>query len=257
MNRSLGIPSMRRWLLGLAAALLFAGPLLAAPLRVLSYKTYPFFYLENGQPAGFEYELLKLFAQGHQRELEVQWVDVWDDILPMLQRGDGDILAATCTITPERQAEVDFSESYFPVRIVLVEPRGPQTHDLKELAGATVATIRGTTYEKVLSAIPQVKFVYAETERALFELVAAHKARALAVDSPVAIVLLRDFNGLEFGMSLSDEQNYGFAMRKGSPLRAELNELIRQLKISGTYYRLLEKYFGSLAVEVVQAGRVN
>jgi ABC-type amino acid transport substrate-binding protein len=247
---------MRRQIFALGFALLFASSVLAAPpLRVLSYKTYPFFYLDNGQPTGFEYELLKLFAQGHQRDLEVRWVEVWDDILPMLERGDGDILAATCTITPERQARVDFSEPYFPVRIVLVEPRGQATQSLKSLAGATVATIKGTTYEKVLLGIPEVKFAYAETERALFELVASGKAKALAVDSPVAIVLLRDFSGLEFGMSLSEEQNYGFALRKGSPLKDELSELIRQLKISGTYYRLLEKYFGSLAVEVVQAGR--
>jgi ABC-type amino acid transport substrate-binding protein len=246
---------MRRLVL-LCLGLLFAGSVLAAPpLRILSYKTYPFFYLDNGQPAGFEYELLKLFAQGHQRELEVRWVEVWDDILPMLERGEGDILAATCTITPERQAQVDFSEPYFPVRIVLVEPRGQGSKDLQALAGATVATIKGTTYEEVLSAIPEVKFVYAETERALFELVAAGKAQALAVDSPVAIVLLREFGGMEFGISLSEEQHYGFALRKGSPLKAELSELIRQLKISGTYYRLLERFFGSLAVEVVQAGR--
>jgi ABC-type amino acid transport substrate-binding protein len=237
------------------AGLMTVASVHAESLRVLSYKTYPFFYVENGKPAGFEYELLRLFARGHQRELDVKWIEVWDDIIPMLERGDGDILAATCTITPERTARVDFSDSYFPVRIVLVEPRGQHTENLRSLRGATVATIKGTTYEKVLMGIPEVQFVYAETERALFELVAAGKARALAVDSPVAIVLLRDFGNLEFGMPLSEEQQYGFAMAKGSPLRPQLNELIRQLKISGTYYRLLEKYFGALAVEVVQAGK--
>lgn len=246
---------MRALAMFVLAAFIAVSPVLAQPLRILSYKTYPFFYVENGKPTGFEYELLRLFAQGHQRELEVRWIEVWDDIIPMLERGEGDILAATCTVTPEREARVDFSEPYFPVRIVLVEPRGQHTANLRSLRGMTVATIKGTTYEKVLLAIPEVKFEYAESERALFELVAAGKAQALAVDSPVAIVLLREFTKLEFGLPLSEEQHYGFAMAKGSPLRQQLNELIRQLKISGTYYRLLEKYFGALAVEVVQAGK--
>jgi ABC-type amino acid transport substrate-binding protein len=246
---------MRRLVLGLVACLIAAGPALAAPLRVLSYNTYPFFYVENGQPAGFEYELLRLFAQGHRHDLQVRWVDTWDDIFPMLERGEGDLVAATATITPERQARFDFSEPYFPVRIVLVEPRGRKTSDLRALAGSRLATIRGTTYEKVLASVPEAQFVHAESERALFELVAAGEARALAVDSAVAIVLLEDFPGLQMGIPLSDEQHYGFMMRRGSPFKAKLDELIRQLKVSGTYYRLLEKHFGSQAVEAVQSAR--
>ncbi len=245
---------MRVLFVGLLSLLIITSSSGAASLRVLCYETYPFFYRENGQPVGFEYELLRLFAESRKADLDIKWVGVWEDILPMLERGEGDIVAATATITKEREEKFDFSRSYFPVRIVLVERRGQKTRNPRTLAGEKFATIKGTTYERSLAtAIPDAQFIYAETERKLFELVSKGEAKALAVDSAVAIVLLPEFSNLQFGVSLSSEQDYGFVLPKGSLLKTPLDQHISRLKMSGIYFKLLERYFGSLAVEVIKS----
>jgi polar amino acid transport system substrate-binding protein len=224
-------------------------------LTVLAYETPSFFQRENGKPAGFEYELLDYYARSKGRPLQVVWVADFEQVLPRLIKGEGQVAAATLTATAERARHVDFSAPYFPVRVMLIEPRTQKTSSLAELAGATVATIKGTTYESLMATIPRVKMVYGKTEEDLLKLVAAGKARAAAADSALVLGPLRNYPQLHLGIALSPAQGLAFAVPKGSPLRAELSKHIAQLKAGQIYYRLLEKHLGAEAAKLAAAGR--
>lgn len=232
-----------------------AMPAAAQPLRVLAFSSEPFFYLEDGAPAGLEYEILEYFARARDRQLEIVWVEQFDALLPGLASGEGDVAAATITITPDRERLYDFSSSYFPVRVIVVEPREETTRDLSELAGATLATMEGTTYAERLSAVPDARWLYGADEKELMDMVAGGRARATAMDTVLALAYLPDFPGLHMTLPISDETQYGFAVADGSPLARELSDHLRQLKLSGIYFRLLEKYLGREAVEIVKAAR--
>jgi len=226
-------------------------------LRVLTFSggSSPFdafFYLKDGEPTGLEYEILQYFATTHGHELQVIWVETFADLLPMLERGEGDIAAATLTITPQRQERFDFSEPYIPTQVLLVESR---EHEGKSLAGSTVATMRGTSFEEVIStAIPDAKFVYGDSTNELLELVAAGKARATAMDSVLALPRLKGFESLRATVVLKQEKGIGFALPKGSPLTNDLNEHLQKLKASGIYYRLVKQFLGDDAVQLVKTG---
>jgi len=225
------------------------------PLKVLAYDTRPFFYRDGGKPAGLEYEILEYYARAKGRPLQVVWVDDFEQVIDRLARGDGDVAAATLTATPERQRQVDFSARYFPVRVMLVEPRDQNTTSLADLAGATLATIKGTTYETVMTQVPRAKFVYGITEDDMLKLIAAGKARAAAADSALVLGPLRNYPQLKLGIPLSPEQGLAFAVPKGSPLGEELSKHIAQLKAGQIYYRLLEKHLGAEAAKLAAAGR--
>lgn len=241
----------------LALLLLGASAAAAAPLKVLAYETRPFFYRgADGKPAGIEYEILEYFAKAKGHTLQVAFTQDFEQIMPKIARGEADVAAATITVTPERKQQVGFSASYFPVRVMLVEPKNQSTQRLDQLAGATLATMKGTTYEELLAAVPRAQFVYGNDEEQLFELVATGKARAAASDSAVAFGLLQRFPQLRLGIALSPAQDFGFAVRRGSPLEAELSRHIQQLKSSQIYFRLLEKHLGAEAAkQVVAAGK--
>ena len=251
MRRTLLVPAL------LACGTLAATPGAAAPLRVLAYETTPFFFRgPGGEPAGIEYEILQYFAKTKGQTLQVVWTADFEGILSRVAKGDVDVAAGTITITPERRAQVAFSSPYFPTRVMLVEPRGgPSTPRLDGLSGATVAAMKGTTYEELLSAIAGVKMVWGANEDELLRLVATGKARATAADSAVALTLLPKYPGLRLGIPLSPEQGFGFAMRKGSPLERELSTHIGQLKASQIYFRILEKHLGAEAARLVAAGK--
>ena len=54
-------------------------------------------------------------------------------------------------------------------------------------------------------------------------------------------------------LALSEPQGYGYFVPKGSPLGAELAKHIAQMRDSGIYYRVLQKYLGPKAAEMVKA----
>jgi ABC-type amino acid transport substrate-binding protein len=239
-------------------ALLFAfavSAAAAAPLRVLAYKRQPWAFPDKGAPAGLELEILQYYANANGLTLDVRWYDDFDQILPALARGEGDVAAATITITDERRERFDFSSGYFPVRAILVEPKGQNTRALGELAGGTLATLPGTTYEQLLSGVPGVRFVYADTSAELLGMVASGRARATVLDSSVALIRIADFPTLRLGMALTPEQQYGFAVPKGSPLAQKLSRHLALLRSTSLYYRLVERSLGRHAAEVVTAGR--
>lgn len=227
----------------------------AEALRVVAYETEPYLYRVDGRPAGFELEILEYLAKATGKTLELVWVDRFEEVLPKLESGGGDLAAATITITPEREQRFDFSVPYIPVRVMLVEPVGQETKRLADLAGATLVSIKGTTYEELLSVVPRATFVYAAGEEEQFELLASGRARALAVDSAVAFHMLKQYPGLRLGIPLTEEQGFGFAFPKGSPLVEPISAQLRQLKGSNIYYRLLRKHLGDAAVKAVQAAR--
>jgi ABC-type amino acid transport substrate-binding protein len=228
----------------------------ATPLKVLAHHTEAFIYQEaDGKPAGIEYEILEYFARSTDREIQIQWVEDFNDLLPALVRGEVDVALGAITDTAERRAQIGFSESFFPVRVMLIEPTDSTTERLADLRGATLATIRGTTFERILESVPEHRFIYGADNQELFRLVASGEARALACDSGVALYLLERFPQLKLGIPLSENQNLAFATQKDSGLSDELSENLQRLKGSGIYYRILRKHLGERAVEIVKSGK--
>ena len=219
-----------------------------APLRVLTTELPPFFYMEDGEPAGIEYEILTYYAKANELELEIQWVGHWPELFPALEAGKGDLVAAACTITTERKKRFDFATPHFPVRMQLVERKGEVTTDLKQLAGARLGVLKGSTGSDAFGPVPGGRIVDYSTVRDLFRAVSDGSVRAIASESADAFLFLEEFQNLEIGMPLSDQQYYGFALPKGSPHTDALGQNNVRLKESRIYFRLVEKYLGKRAV---------
>ncbi len=225
------------------------------PIRVLANVFDPFCYEVNGELVGLEYEILQFFAKSKGRDLELTWVDAFENLLPTFERGDFDIAAGTLTITAERDEKFDFSSSYFPVRVILVEPREYTTKRLPDLSGETLVMTPGTTYEEILRRVPRASLVYVPDEVDALDALNRGEARATLIDTMIGLMYMRDYPKLHMTLAVSEEQHYGFAVQEGSTLAQELSRHIRELKSSGIYFRLLEKYLGTEAVEMVQAAR--
>ncbi|MFP4091283.1 MAG: transporter substrate-binding domain-containing protein, partial [Cyclobacteriaceae bacterium] len=69
------------------------------------------YFLYRGRTMGFEYELLELLAEKLDVELEIKVAEDLDELTNMLRRGEGDIIAHSLTITPNRMKQMAFTES--------------------------------------------------------------------------------------------------------------------------------------------------
>ena len=244
-----------RLLLLLPCVLAGQGALAAEPppLRVMAARESPFFYEEGGEMKGIEYEILSYVAKSTGRRLDVKWANRFEDLLATLASGGCDVATGSITVTPERQSRFAFSAPYLTIRVVLVEPREQTTQQLDQLRGATLAAIRGSTYETLLAQVPDARFVYGARADELMGLVATGKARATAIDSLIALVFIRNHPELKLSLPLSGPQDYAFAVAKGSPLADELSTYIHRLRGSQKYFQILERYLGKDAAKLVAA----
>ena len=106
------------------------------------------YFSYKGQPMGFEYELLKRFTETQNIDLEVKVVYSMDEIINMLNEGQGDIVAANITITKDRANLVTFSEPILKTRQVLIQNRNNKNKikNASELGGRKVHVRRGSSF---------------------------------------------------------------------------------------------------------------
>ncbi len=132
-------------------------------LTVLIPYDHSRFFIQNGEPKGFEYELVRAFerelnARRKRAEPEVQAIFVptrLGDLVPRLAQGIGDIAAGGLTVTPERAALVDFSRPYFEdvAELVVAHKGSPGLERVEDLAGRRVVVLSGSSYVESLEAL--------------------------------------------------------------------------------------------------------
>ena len=101
-------------------------------LTVLVENSTTTYFYYKGRQMGFEYEILKLFAEDLGVELDIKVVNNLDSLISFLNSGEGDIIACNFTVTRERSKVIDFSESFLQTQQVLVQQKPDGWEDMKE-----------------------------------------------------------------------------------------------------------------------------
>lgn len=83
------------------------------------------YFLYRGTPKGFEYELLRAFAQEHDLVFNPTLVSNRDSIFYRLNRGDGDVAAARLVPNAYDSAHVAFSRPLYETRPAVVQRERP------------------------------------------------------------------------------------------------------------------------------------
>src|SRR5690625_6556744 len=86
---------------------------------ITHYSTNTYF-LNQGIEAGFEYDLVKEFANEHDLAVEVVIVGANENPFELLNSGAGDVIAANYTVTPESSKIDEFTRFYSLVEQLIV-----------------------------------------------------------------------------------------------------------------------------------------
>jgi membrane-bound lytic murein transglycosylase F len=128
-------------------------------LTILVDNSLTSYFVYKGVPAGFEYEMLSMYAQDNKMNVSVKIIHDVEHILDSLNAGKGHIAAANLTITKSRAQSVHFTKPLFRTRQILVQrlPDGFEKMtadnikkglitDRLDLEGKTVTVRPGTSY---------------------------------------------------------------------------------------------------------------
>lgn len=110
-------------------------------------------YDKNNQPMGFDVDVANAVAKELGVQLEIVPTEATNRI-PYLLTGKADVIISSFAATPERAKSVAFTQPYAPYKVVLLGRKSDTSiKSYKDLAGHTVAVVRGTTQDTMLTAI--------------------------------------------------------------------------------------------------------
>jgi ABC-type amino acid transport substrate-binding protein len=229
-------------------------------LRVLVVDGAPVFVaLKPGGEPGLEREILDGFASLHHLKLRLIEISSWNELVPALLKDRGDLIAGGVGVFPSRQAVIDFSSEVFPTRDVVVTRKPtPVIASLEELRRLKVGTIKGTGLAEDVAAagVPKANVDDAVPATGFLQALQSGRVAALVDDVEDALLLQKADPDVQLGMFLGPPQSIAFGVRKDTPrLRDALSEYVSSTRKTATWSRLVVKYFGPTAGELLRKAR--
>ncbi|MES0362343.1 MAG: membrane-bound lytic murein transglycosylase MltF [Desulfobacteria bacterium] len=209
------------------------------------------YYTYRDQDMGFEYDLAKAFADFLGVELKVKVSESWDRLLPSLDKGDGEFVAASMTIIPSRLKFVDFSKEYLPVKqMVITHKKNTTIKVIKDLEGRAVHVRKETSYEERLRTLKQggldirIKAHRDVLTEELIEAVAEGEVEVTIADSNVALLNRRYYPDIRIAFPIEKPQSLGWAVKRGEKaLLNKINEFFEATQEDGTFKGIYNRYF--------------
>jgi len=222
------------------------------------------YFIYRGEPMGFNYELLKAFADHLGIDLEIVTENQIDKAFNMLNSGEADLLAYGLTVNSSRKKDILFSDPIDATRQVLIQ-RKPRSWRSMTIDDIDRRLVRNQTDLAHKSVYVQANSAYTERLRALsneigdtinvievpydpedlIKNVAKGEIDYTVCDENVAMVNSTYYPDIDINTPVSFIQNIAWGVRKNNSakLLAELNQWIDFYKRTGAYSVLYAKYF--------------
>ena len=206
----------------------------------------------GGGVEGFNVDLINEAGRRMGRKVEIFSAE-FSGLIPAMQSGKLDFVGAPTTVTPERAKQLLFAEGYLNTFYQFVVPANkPDLKSLDDLKGKTVASNKGSAYDKWLqdnSAKLGLKGAesYGTNADAMQAVISGRADAGLTGNTVAAYAVLRSNKQLKL-VPLKIDQGlvWGAAFRKDDvALRNAFEDALECMKVDGTVAKLAEKWFGS------------
>lgn len=206
----------------------------------------PFEYRENGMDiVGFDVEIAKKIAEKLGKELVIEDM-VFDSLIMALNTDKIDFIAAGMTATDERKTQVDFSESYFHSKqMIIVKADNTSILTADDLVGKNVGVQLGTTGDLFVSRIEGIASVaqFQTGTQAVMDLKNG-KVDAVVIDAEPAKKMIEGQSDLKLLDAPFVEEDYAIAVKKGNEeVLQVINETLAEITANGTYDEIYTTYF--------------
>ena len=200
------------------------------------------FHDESDTLVGYDVEVSRAIAEKLGLELQIDDMD-FDAALLSVQQGKADIVMAGVTVTDERKAVMDFSDSYATGIQSIIVPEGSDIATPDDLAGKKIGTQRGTTgYIYCSDDFGDDAVVAYDNGLTAVQALNNGQVDAVVIDNAPAKEFVAANPGLKILDTSYAEEDYAIGMAKGSSLEAAVNAALEELKADGTLQAIVDKY---------------
>ena len=216
----------------------------AGKLTMATNATFPPYEMttDAGEFEGIDIETAQAIADKLGLELQIDDMD-FDAALLSVQQGKADIVMAGVTVTDERKAVMDFSDSYATGIQSIIVPEGSDIASPDDLAGKKIGTQRGTTgYIYCTDDFGEDSVVAYDNGLTAVQALNNGQVDAVVIDNAPAKEYVAANPGLKVLETSYAEEDYAIGMAKGSSLEDVVNAALEELKADGTLQSIVDKY---------------
>ena len=206
----------------------------------------------EGRVTGHDGELARLFAERLNRPIE--FVNSrWDALIPALESGKVDIIVTGMSYTDERAKRIDFTDTYYTNRLVLLvrngtainSTSGKQLSETDQLANESIAILQGSAFDVF------AQKVYPDADLQFYNTIADMLA---AVEKGKATAGFSDFDLLRQALKANPQlailgdpiftSQVAAAFNKENERHRDLfNEFLASLRADGTLADMEQRWF--------------
>jgi len=213
------------------------------------------YFIGNEGPQGFEYDLLKAYADHLGVELKITPAHTVKEALALSQRKDVHITSAALAKTPSRQKKYHFGPSYFEVQEQVICNRGMLgsskfPRDVEDLEGLTLMVGEDTSYSETLQKLKDDGFdinfttssEYSTEE--LLEMVAKHEIDCTVADSNIYSLNLKFIPEISLAFSISGREQLAWLLPKDAKeLETDMYTWLNDFNQKGKMTQLKDHYY--------------
>ena len=217
----------------------------AGKLTMATNATFPPYEMttDSGEIEGIDVDTAKAIAEKLGLELQIDDMD-FDAALLSVQQGKADIVMAGVTVTDERKAVMDFSDSYATGIQSIIVPEGSDIASPDDLAGKKIGTQRGTTgYIYCSDDFGDDAVVAYDDGLTAVQALKNGQVDAVVIDNAPAEEYVAANPGLVILDTSYAEEDYAIGMNKSNTALLEaVNAALEELKADGTLQSIVDKY---------------
>ncbi|NNJ17258.1 membrane-bound lytic murein transglycosylase MltF [Pseudomonas putida CSV86] len=227
-------------------------------LRVITRNSPATYFQDRNGETGFEYELVKRFADDLGVELQIETADNLDDIFTRLGQPNGPVLAAAGLVSSEqRKTQARFSHPYLEVTPQVIYRNGKtRPTNAAGLVGKRIMVLKGSSHVEQLADLKKQYpgLEYEESDQVevvdLLRMVDEGQIDLTLVDSNELAMNQVYFPNVRVAFDLGDarDQRWAVAAGEDASLLNEINAFLDKVEKNGTLQRLKDRYYGHVDV---------
>ncbi|GAB5338991.1 membrane-bound lytic murein transglycosylase MltF [Pseudomonas fluorescens] len=227
-------------------------------MRVITRNSPATYFQDRNGETGFEYELVKRFADDLGVKLEIETADNLDDLFGQLGKPKGPVLAAAGLVSSEQRAQqVRFSHPYLEVTPQIIYRNGQSRPTTPaDLVGKKIMVLKGSTHAEQLAELkkqnPAIEYEESDAVEVvdLLRMVDEGQIDLTLVDSNEVAMNQVYFPNVRVAFDLGNASNQSWAVAAGddNSLLNEINSYLDKVEKNGTLQRLKDRYYGHVDV---------
>ena len=231
--------------------------------KISSDSSFAPFVFQNDQSkyTGIDMELIKAIAKDQGFTLEISNPG-FDAAVSDVQNGNADGMIAGMTVTDARKATFDFSDPYYTTNSILAVQESSNISSYEDLKGKTVGVKNGTASQTFLEE-NKSKYGYKiktfSDGASMYDSLNSGSVAAIMDDEPVIKYAIKQGRKFKTPIEGTPSGQIAFAVQKDSnPELIEMfNNGLANLKESGEYQKILDKYLSSDSEETTESTSVD